>query len=287
MNLEKFNPVIPESEDGFVIEVAGPYFIEKSHLIRHYLQVFSGTMKRKFNYLVYIDLFSGSGLKRLENGEIISGPPSLALAHKDPFAKYIFCVNDQAQCDALRVRTNKYHRDKNVAILNGSPDNLIDKLVYYIPESSKRHKVGAICLVDPHMIEIEFETIRLLGELGVYFLVVLDFPWKEEDTFYQYIEEQRESLNNFLGEPWSRYEKEITIESNEQFFRNLVKIYHKNLRSLGYIAQGTFHKTEAKEINLKEIFVGYYSHNGINKVDSGVHRENAPQVSLFESNKTL
>ena len=283
INLEKFNSVIPEDEDGFVIEEADPFFIEKRQFIRHYLKVFSGTMKRKFNYLVYIDMFSGSGLKRLQNGQITCGSPSLAFANKDPFSKYIFCEEDQARCDALRIRLNKNCRKENIAIFNGDPNKLVEKIAYYLPDSSKRHKVAALCLIDPKTLEIEFNTIRLLSELGVHFLVILDFPWTKENAFHQCIDEEREHLNDFIGEPWSNIEKETTIKSNDQFFRNLAKTYHRNIRSLGYISQGSFHESEVEGLNLKHIFVGYYTHtNGIRKIGADALRVVTPQVTLFD-----
>jgi three-Cys-motif partner protein len=283
MNLEKFNPAIPEEEDGFVIEEADPNFIEKRQLIRHYLKIFSGTMKRKFNYLVYIDLFSGSGLKRLQNGQITSGSPSLAFANADPFSKYIFCEENQAQSSALRIRLNKYCRKENFAIFNGDTNSTVEKIAQYLPDSSKRHKVAALCLIDIKTLEIEFETIRLLAELGVHFLVFMDFQWNQENSFQQCIDKERERLNNFIGEPWSKFEKGIVVKGNDDFFRNLSKIYHKNIRSLGYIAQGSFHETKVEGLQLKHIFVGYYSHTvGVRKFGADSLRVVSPQASLFE-----
>lgn len=281
MNLEKFNPVIPECEDGFVIEDADPYFVEKSRILKHYLHIFTSTMQRKFNYLVYLDLSSGSGLKLLNN-KIISGSPAIAFANTHSFSKYIFCEENQSQCDALRVRINKYCRHENVAILNGSPNNVIERLTYYLPDSSKGHRVSTLCVIDIKTLDTDFETIRVLSELGVNLLVIQNFIWADENVYLQFTEEQREKLNDFLGEPWSKYEKEGDTNSNEQFFRQLAKIYHNKLRSLGYISKGSFYPVESDDNELQHIFVGYYSHTRITSNEQGEEIKPISQVRLFE-----
>ncbi len=218
MILEKFNPVIPLEEDGFSIEPANALTKKKSQLIRHYIQVFAGTMGRKFNYLVLVDLYSGSGLKRYSTGEIASGSPFIALENREAFSKYIFCEKDKQLFNALQIRTNKFYRKENVVVFNDEPYKLVEKLSYYIPESSKRHQVSTLCLVDPISMDIDFETIRLLSDLGVNFLFIFGLPWTSPDQFKICIEDEREQINSFLGKPWSNYENDVKINSNEIFF---------------------------------------------------------------------
>ncbi len=283
MIFEKFNPAIPLVEDGFSIEAANSQTKKKNQLIRHFIKVYTGTMKRKFNYLVFVDLFSGSGIKKLKENEILSGSPALSLENKGAFSKYIFCEKDKQLYDALKIRTNKYCKDENVALFNDEPNSLVEKLSYYIPESSRNYNVSTLCLVDMLSMDIEFETIKLLSELGVNFLLLFGLSWTSKSQFESSLDIEREQINSFLGVPWSVYEKRVNVTSNESFFRNIVKIYHQNLRSLGYISQGSFHKIENSEFDIDIFFSGYYSHTtNTRKIHSEVVKSITPQVSLFE-----
>lgn len=283
MLLEKFNPAIPAEDDGFSAEEAGPWTLRKNQIIHHYLRVFTGTMKRKFNYLVYLDLFSGSGLKRIDKSQFTYGSPVLALDDSNEFSKYIFCERDPGNFDALRVRVNKYYRNKNVVVFNGDPNRMIDRIEYYIPDSTKKHKVSTFCIVDPFSLDIEFETIRLLAEIGVNFLFLIALPWKEKNAYKRCMNEERELLNAFLGMPCSEVLNDSKVNGNEVFFRNLVKGYHQNLKSLGYMASGSFYKIEESNLSIPFFFAGYYSSTrDTRKIHSEVLKKVVTQVRLFD-----
>jgi len=283
MLLEKFNPIIPAEDDGFAIGRSSSWTLRKNQLIRHYLQVFTGTMKRKFNYMVYLDMNSGSGISRLENGTITIGSPVIALSNPDRFSKYIFTDKSKDHADALKIRIMKYCRDENSLVFHGDPNQLIERLIYYIPDSSKRYKVSTLCLIDASSLDMDFDTIRILSEIGVNFLVIFGLPWDSPDQYRICIEEQRELLNSFLGKPWSHYKNGLKIGNNELFFRNLVKFYHQNLMELGYMVKGSFHKIESSSSDIPVFFCGYYSNTtGTRKIHTEVIKRLEAQVKLFE-----
>ena len=282
MLLEKFNPVIPIEDDGFAMCQAQEWSLKKNQIIRHYLQVFTGTMQRSFDYLVYLDLFAGGGLKRTYDGQIVGSSVVEAVSNSPGFAKYIFCEAEEKKLEALRIRTNKYCRHLNTVVFDGNPDEVIEKLSYYIPDSTRRNKVSTLCLVDCDDINVDFETIKFLAELGVNFLFILSFPWSDPSTYQDFILDRREDLRTFLGKPWSQYEKALNFNSNEVFFRNLVKIYHQNLRELGYMAKGSFHKFDALEMNIPFFFAGYYSSTAESRrINTQVAEKLVDQVKLF------
>ena len=113
MILEKFNPGFPASDDGFSIENGTHQTFQKNKIIHHFLHEFTATMRRKYNYLVYLDLFAGSGLKNLGNKEYTYGAPLIALEEQNGFSKHILCESNTNLADALRIRVNKYFRNKN------------------------------------------------------------------------------------------------------------------------------------------------------------------------------
>lgn len=282
MLLEKFNPTIPAEDDGFSAEQADSWILRKNKVIHEYLQVFTGTMRRKFNYLVFLDLFSGSGLKRIGDNQYTYGSPVLAMDDSNSFSKHIFCEQASTNTDALRVRVNKYFRHKNVVVFNGNPNTMIDRLEYYIPDSTNKHKVSTICLIDPFSMDIEFETVKALADLGVNFLLVLSLPWTRKEYFKTCVNEEREILNAFLGIPWSEV-GDNSINSDKLFFRTMVKSYHQQLQGLGYKAEGSFHKIEESNLSVPFFFTGYYSNTiGTRKVNSEVLKKVVHQVRLFE-----
>ena len=283
MLLEKFNPIIPAEDDGFTAENAFPWTLRKNKIIQEYLQVFTSTMRRKFNYLVYLDLFAGSGLKKIDNSQYTYGAPIMALDDSNGFAKHIFCEPNSSKSEALRIRVNKYYRHKNVVVFSGDPNKMIDRLEYYIPESTEKYKVSTICLIDLLSFDVEFDTVKLLSDLGVNFLVLLSLPWEGIDNFQTSTGEERELLNAFLGKPLSECQDYGNIANDEQFFRFMVKNYHMQLKELGYSAKGSFYAIEASEMSIPYFFAGYYSNNkGARKIHSDVLKKVVHQIRLFE-----
>jgi len=287
MILEKFNPGFPALDDGFPIESDTPWTFQKNEIIHRFLQEFTSTMRRKYNYLVYLDLFAGSGLKNLGGYGYTYGSPVIAMSGEYGFSKHILCESNSNLSDALRIRVNKYFRNKNTVIFKGNPNELIDKLAYYVPDSSQKYRVSTICLIDPFSMDLDFETLRALSELGVNFLLVMALPWSGKDHFKEYMEVEREKLNSFLGMPWSQAQSDQNINSNEAFFRLLVKSYHQNLKLLGYDAEGSFYPIDELsnvEAEVPFFFAGLYRYTGTNKSEpTDLPETKSSQVNLFES----
>ena len=63
---------------------------QKNKILHHFLHNFTATMRRKFNYLVYLDLFAGSGLINLGKKGFTYGAPVIALSEQNGFSKHIF-----------------------------------------------------------------------------------------------------------------------------------------------------------------------------------------------------
>ncbi|MGD9950423.1 MAG: hypothetical protein AB7U29_18380 [Desulfobulbus sp.] len=55
------------ADDGLYIPEIGSWGIHKYKLVQGYSQLFATSMKLKWDYRVYIDLFSGAGCARIKN----------------------------------------------------------------------------------------------------------------------------------------------------------------------------------------------------------------------------
>ena len=178
MHTEKFNPVIPEINDGFALDKASNDYHQKLKIIHQYLQLFSSTMKRKYDYLVYVDMQSGSGLKELDNGQVTSGSSAAALIYREHFAKYIFC--SETLRESTRVESQSQYalsREQHRVFSRENPDEIVEKLSYYIPESNQKHQVATLCLLDLDGFSMSFDSIRLLV-LRLGFICLSPSGWK-------------------------------------------------------------------------------------------------------------
>ena len=92
-------------DDGLVTEEIGDWGQEKYQLLNLYVQLFSASMKSKWDCRVYIDLFAGSGRSRVkETTRIVAGSPLIALDVDPPFDHYIFCEKNTEKVQALETR---------------------------------------------------------------------------------------------------------------------------------------------------------------------------------------
>ena len=80
------------ADDGLVTEEIGDWGQEKYRLLHLYSQLFSASMKNKWDCRVYIDLFAGSGRSKIKGTDrIVAGSPLVALKVDPAFDTYIFC----------------------------------------------------------------------------------------------------------------------------------------------------------------------------------------------------
>jgi three-Cys-motif partner protein len=90
-------------DDGLDTPEIGPWGEEKYRLVHLFARLFATSMKEKWDYRVYIDLFAGSGRSRIEGTKrIIRASPLLALEIPDQFDRYIFCEQDEERMAALQ-----------------------------------------------------------------------------------------------------------------------------------------------------------------------------------------
>ena len=95
----------------------------------------------------------------------------MALQQELPIAKYVFCESDAEQFRVLKIRTNKYFKEKNTILLNGRPEDLLDKIKMYVPKPRRDHKVAVFCVADSFGLEPDFNVIQDLKDNNFTFLI--------------------------------------------------------------------------------------------------------------------
>ncbi len=250
------------NDDGFWITSAEPWFKQKVQIIQEYLTAFVTNLADNTNEVVLVDLFSGSGLYSLgAKREIFAGTPLMGLAQDLPINRFVFCERDVEQFKALKIRVNTYYKEKNVILMNGKPEELIDKLKLYIPASKGDFKVAVFCVCDPFSLDIPFDTIEVLSKMGFNFLMPFTFALNRHLNFRYYLKDDTEKIRKYLGGYKDMDHLGKGIENNFQFYKRLIEIYKSNLRSAGLRAITSIHKLDSGLLELPTYSMSFFSNN--------------------------
>lgn len=248
------------TEDGFAITAAEPWFKVKVQIIERYLLSFVAGLAGRADEFVFVNLCAGSGLYAIGNKkEIIPGASLIALGVDLPISKWILCVPEAENARALKVRVNRYYRGRNVVIVDGPQNQLMDKLRFFIPPSRRGHKVATFCIVDPFSLEVPFATIESLAMLGCSFLITYTFQMNTRFNHRSYTKEHRDKLVGFLGGPLTADVLKPGFTNNLPFYKRLVKTHANRMLTLGLSASLAAHKLESSLMQVPVYYTGFYS----------------------------
>lgn len=280
--MSNFNPLIKFEQDDLIIPEVGQWSEEKYRLLGYYCDIFTTSMRTKWDELVYIDLFAGSGVAELKNNKnVVMGSPLIAMSIPIPFTKYIFCEQDAEKREALAKRIDRLFPNADYTVIEGDANNLdtikaIKKVAY-----KKGKTVLSFCFVDPYSLDLNFSTIESLSNnFYVDFLILLAFGMDANRNLSNYLSEQSKKIERFLNcEKWREEFKDS--EDIGDFCRFLSKKYDKNMKDLNYAEPSEKHPiTNTK--NRAIYHLGFYSRHPLgNKFWNEVKKYSNPQQKLF------
>ncbi|MGB4974057.1 MAG: three-Cys-motif partner protein TcmP, partial [Cyclobacteriaceae bacterium] len=196
--------------------------------------------------IIFVDLYARNGLCCLgARKEIFPGISLMALQQDLPISKYVLCESDTEQSRALKIRTNKYFKEKNIVLLNGKPEELIDKIKMYVSEPRKDHKVATLCVADAFGLEPGFEVIRQLNDYNFTFLIPFTFHLGRKIDYRLYLGKEREKLMHLLEADVMNNISEINAGSNSVFYKQLVQYWEKKVQELGMNTAVSTHKMDS------------------------------------------
>jgi len=267
-------------DDGFITTAAEPWFKVKVQLIQQYFHAFVTNVSGKVDDIVFVDLFSGSGLYSIGHQKELFAATCLASLQTDmPVSKWIFCEHSSESAKALKVRVNKYFRGKNVVIFETKPDQAIDKFRSYVPQSKGSYKVAVFCVVDPFSIDIPFTTIDSLNDMGFSFLIPYSFSLNNRLDYKFYSKEQKERLARYLG---GLHDKFKDIKSNHDFYKRVIRAHQNNMLMLGLNTTLSVHKLDSGLMEMPYYYIGFASRQLSPKlVRQDVLAESHHQLQLF------
>ncbi len=199
MGKEEFHPIIYVMDDTFCIDDVGGWAKEKYNLVGQYCHVFTKSMRDKWDNLVYIDLFAGSGYARIrESKRIVKNSALISLSIPFPFTKYILCEKDELRYNALKQRIKRDHSAIDVSILNGDCNLIVDDIIELIPIPKKGNTVLCFCFVDPFSLNLNFSTIKKLSRYKIDFLILLALGMDARRNYKHYLKLDNNNVELFL-----------------------------------------------------------------------------------------
>lgn len=261
--MKNFDPLIQTKEDGrFIPDPVGEWSFQKWKLMGAYCDIFTSAMKYHWDQLIYIDLFAGAGFSEIRNdGGIYYSSALIAMSIPNPFNKYIFCEEDPQKIEALKERVNILHPQKDVAFIEGDCNKKIQQIKNQIPRFDKRNKVLRFCFVDPFRININFQTIKELGENLMDFLILLPLHMDINRNTETYFGPDNKTLTNFLDTDEWRNKFNLQNLDRKQFIRYISSKYDSNMMNIGYIEPEHKFPVRSTDKNLPLYHLAFYSKN--------------------------
>lgn len=269
-------------DDGLPSTAAESWVKQKVAVVRQYLTAFVAHLAGQVDDIIFVDLYAGNGMYSIgARKDLFASSALMSLSLDLPVAKYVFCEQDPERLSTLKIRVNKYFRNRNVILLEGRPENLIDRINLYVPPSKGAYKSAVLCLVDPFSLETPFEVIRKLGESDFSFLVPFTFAINERLNYEFYLVEQQERVKRFLGsESLDRIDKDM--DSNTQFYKKLIRIYQNNMLALGFNGATSVHRLDSGLMEMPVYYTGFFSKQVSTKaIQSDVEVTHHVQFELF------
>ena len=187
----------------------------------HYaMAIYTTIIARWYKNMYYIDLFAGSGINKTKNSkDIIIGSPFIAtLNHATKYNLFYFVESDEKYAKALDARLDALSIN-NKKVLNEDCNKAIDNILIQINKINKKH---TLFFIDPHAMEIDWETMRKCLELKsdiifTFMTCQIKRAWGSSVSRFSY---KQRKLRSFFGDDSWKRAKDAD---------DLLKIYKENI----------------------------------------------------------
>jgi len=164
--MANIEPLKPLDDDELPTPEIGAWGEEKYRHVQLYASLFVKSMRTKWDDLIYLDLFAGSGRSRIRGtGRIVSASPLLVLGMSEAFDRYIFCERDNNNIETLVTRCRRDFPKRKIAIIPGDANASVEQIITEMPRPGRSRKVLGFCFLDPfRMQNLYFSTIESLTQ---------------------------------------------------------------------------------------------------------------------------
>ena len=190
-------------DDGLFTPAVGTWAQRKYELLAYYSHLFAASMANKWQSRVYIDLFAGPGRARVKpSRHFIHTSPIIALGTSPQFDHHVFCDVNPACISTLQTRILRDYPGASVTYVPQDSNAAVNEVLSAIPTASRAYKVLSFCFVDPFSLQnLRFETIRLLSNRYVDFLILIPAYMDARRNLGVYLRPSNPTIEYFLGLP--------------------------------------------------------------------------------------
>lgn len=262
--MKKFDPVIEMASDGEYTPEVRIWSLEKYKLVGTYCDIFTSGMKGKWDQLVYVDLFAGAGYAKIkEDGKTYLNGALIAMSIPNKFSKYILCEMDPQRFEALSKRVKRDYSHLNVELIHGDSNKNLDKVVKAIPPFGIGNTLLPFCFVDPFSLNLNFTTIKYLGEnKKMDFLILQALHMDANRNFDNYIKSESNTISDYLGiKEWRELFEKDGVIYRKDFVKFLSDQYQEQMKKLGYQTTKLVHHIKSNEKNLPLYYLAFFSKN--------------------------
>ncbi|WP_276374065.1 three-Cys-motif partner protein TcmP [Chryseolinea sp. H1M3-3] len=282
MNLKSPNDKSIFLSDGLSVTATEPWFKVKVEVIQSYLRAFVMNVSVKADEIVFVDLFTGSGLYSVGyKKEIFPGSSFASLCSDFPITQWILCERDPESLQLLERRVDRYFRRKNVLILDSELSQLPDKFRRVISRPKRGHHVAVFCLVDPFGFDIPLSIIDSLAALGFNILMPFTFMLNERSNYQHYLHEHPDKLLRYLG--INNFERIAGVQNNLQFYKRIVRMYQNRMLVMGLNTALSVHKMDSRLMEVPAYYIGLFTRQFSAKaIQADVNLQGQLQIEMFE-----
>ena len=238
-------------EDGLACAKLKEHSRGKLQLLAYYLQVFAGSMARKFENRYYIDLYAGPGRGRMKKtGEIIEGSPLIACRTVPHFSKLIFCEEDPERAAALAARINRDFHFLSTRVIPKNCNDGIEEILAELPASVLGFL--GVCFVDPYNLAIRLKTIRRLAHLKIDFVMLVADRMAGSRAEPQLTAPGSMTIEDLLDDSRWRERWDAAKKDGEPFNRFISREFTAAMAGMGFLAG------RVDRVNVANMKVGLY-----------------------------
>jgi len=218
------------ASDGLPAREVGAWAQEKLFYIGKYINIFSTGMKNHWRRRVYVDLFAGPGMCRLEHADVeLPGSPLLALRANDPFTELYFNDANPQVVAALRARAETTGAT-NVTIRSMDCNQASRDAIEAVGLDDKN--TISLAVVDPTAFQISLDALAdLTRGRPVDLIVTLMTGYLKRFIAARGYEQP---LDSFFGSRDWRALVDSKAKGGRITYRRLLDHYEEKLRSIGY-----------------------------------------------------
>lgn len=276
-------------DDGLITPEVGSWSNRKYKLIELYAKTFAVSMKKKWDTLVYIDLFAGAGRSRIKNTHrILLSSPLIVIKNCPEFDKFIFCESNEERFNALEQRAKTLRPVSDIEFFNEDANVCAESIRDAVPKWTRNNTVLSFCFVDPFKLDnFDFRTIEKLSELLIDFMVLIPTGMDATRNQKYYLDEKNVKLDKFLGsdtwrERWAKQGAKFIQQPFEEF---VAEEFNRSMGRLRFKDPGIKNccpiRSNIKNLLLYRLCV-YSRHSLGQKFWKIAQQYSDPQMSLFD-----